>query len=508
MKSKKPNIVLNYVYNLFYQLLAVLVPLVTMPYLSRVLRVDAIGVYSYSNSIVTYFSLVGILGLNIYGQLQISKVRENEQERSSTFFGIFLSKAFTSFLVIIIFSIFLLVFFENKLLYLVLSMLLFSNIFDISWFYQGLEDFKKIAIRNIVVKLISVVMIFTFVKKPDDLIIYALILNGSTVIANLTLWLGLKKHLSLFNKEKMFVFKHIKSSLVFFIPTIASSVYTILDKSMLGWIANSDYENGVYEQAHKIELTAMTIVSSLSTVLLPRMTFLFSEKKEDEYKRLLQKAMHGFGVIAFPIMFGLIAISDVFIPVFLGEGFEKCIILLRIFSVLVFFSGANVLLGNQCLVAQGKQKYYNIGVVAGALTNLTLNLALIPFFLSIGAAIASVAAEISIFVIFMIFSRSYISLSYLIKKWWKSFLSGIIMFFIVFITAFFVKPNILAIFVMIAEGAVAYFVCLLMLRDSFLIDSLKRLFKKSKREINVNEKISENEHDVSQTEKAHLKADD
>lgn len=477
-KLKQPNVALNYIYNLSYQLLAVVLPLITTPYISRVLKAEAIGAYSYCNSIATYFSLFGILGLNMYGQLEISKSRNNKTELSEKFWGIFFAKCLTSSFAIILYLLVALNTAENKSLMLALSTMLFANIIDVTWLYQGLELFKKIVFRNYLIKIVSLILIFALIKDEQDVTLYAIILWGSTLIANLSLWISIPRLIRKIRIHDINIVIHIRNSIPFFIPAIASSIYTVLDKSMLGWIVGSDYENGVYEQAHKIELTAMTIVSSLSTVMLPRMSYLFSAHQVDEYKHYLRKTLLFVGVIAIPMTAGLIAVADVFVPLFLGNGFDKCIILLRIFSVLVIFSGINTIIGNQCLVAQGRQKQYNIGVIIGAITNFGLNLCLIPIASSIGAAIASVSAEAMIFIVFLHYSKADISFKQLILGWKKPIGTSILMGVVVGIIGKTIGPGLITLIIQICAGILVYILALLIFKEEAMQNVLKGLKRK------------------------------
>lgn len=471
MSNKKiPSVKLNYLYNLSYQLLAVILPLITTPYISRVLKTEGVGAYSYTYSIATYFSLFGILGLNMYGQLKISKIRNDINRLSEEFWGIFISKMITSLISIFVYMFVIINAKEYKIIFLAMIIVLIANIFDISWLFQGLEQFKKIVLRNYLIKLLSLILIFLFVKDKNDIVLYTIILHGSTLLGNLTLWLSLKKYLVKVDFKDVNIINHIKSSLPYFLPTIASSVYTVLDKSMLGWIIGSDYENGVYEQAHKIELTAVMIISSLSTVILPRMSYLHSENKIEEYNKIFQNTLRYVGAMAIPMTFGLIGVADTFVPIFLGEGYGKCIILLRIFSFLVILSGINTIIGNQCLVARGKQSKYNTGVILGALANLMLNLILIPHMKSVGAAIASVLAEVVIFIIFIKYCKENITFIKLTKIWTKYIISAVIMAFAVWCIGMLFNVSLITLIIQIVSGVIIYLVLLFLLKDELIKD--------------------------------------
>ena len=210
-------------------------------------------------------------------------------------------------------------------------------------------------------------------------------------------------------------------------------------------------------------------------VLLPRMSYLFSRGQVDEYKKYLQRSVQFIGMAAVPIMFGIIGVSDVFIPVFLGSGYDKCAFLLRILSILILFSGVNNIIGNQCLVAQGKQWHYNVGILIGAAANFILNLCLIPVLASTGAAIASVAAEIVIFAVFMFFSRQEIALKELARYWGKNFAAALLMCAAVWAVGRFLRTTILTLLLQIAVGVLLYAILLLVMKDALLEEGLKKL---------------------------------
>lgn len=475
LMTKKPNIIINYLYNLSYQLLVIILPIITTPYISRTLKAEAIGAYSFSYSVTTYFSLFGILGLNMYGQLKISKCRDNQTRISENFFGIFIAKCITSIVSILVYLFVLLFSGKYQSLFIVLITLLVSNIFDISWLFQGVEQFKTIVLRNYIIKFFSVLLIFILVKSEKDIILYAFIMQASTLLGNLSLWLSLKNYVKRVKFADIKVLLHIKNSLVYFLPAIASSIYTSMDKIMLGTMIGSDFENGIYDQAHKIEQTVVTILSSLNMVLLPRMSYLFSLDKQSEYKKYLRNSLEIVGLLAMPMVAGLFSIANTFVPIFLGNEFISCVILLRIFSFLVLFSGVNTMIGNQCLVAQGKQNKYNIGVVVGAIINVTLNIVLIPLLKSSGAAIASVLSEIVILGIFLFYSRSYIKLNSLIKMWSKFIVASIVMAFILWGIGLTWKLSILKLIGQIIMGVMVYFVVLIILKEKNILYFMLKL---------------------------------
>lgn len=314
---KRKSITKNYIYNLIYQILVLILPLITAPYVSRVLGAEKIGIYSYTLSISAYFILFGSLGISLYGQREIAYKQKDKKEYSKIFFEIVILRALTMLISLLIFY-FVCIIKENnyKIYYKILVLEIIGNCLDISWFFQGLEDFKKIVSRNIFIKLISIICIFLFVKTPDDLYIYFLIYVLSVLIGNASLWLYLSKYIEKCKIRELKVFRHLKPTIALFIPQIAVQVYTLLDKTMIGTIISDKSEVGYYEQSQKIVKMSLTVITSLGTVMLPRIASCFSTGDKDKISDYMHKSFNVVFLLAFPMMFGLLAISDKFVPVF------------------------------------------------------------------------------------------------------------------------------------------------------------------------------------------------
>lgn len=472
----KKSLKKNYIFNLTYQILLLLAPFITTPYLSRVLGVEGIGLYSYSNSIVTYFVLVATLGTTTFAQRKISYVSDNKEERSRAFWEMFIFRLVTSAVTLAVYLVvFTVIFKENWVMYLILSLNILNLVFDVSWFLQGLEEFGKTTIISILFKILNVVLIFVFVKTADDLNLYILITVSLLILSNLTIWLFLPKYICKVKNLKPF--KDTKGILQLFIPTVAIQIYTVLDKSMIGWFSEGNAENGYYEQSEKIVRMALTVVVSLGTVMIPRISRKYAEGDYEAINSYLYKSYRFVWMMGLPIMFGLIAVSSVFIPVFLGDGYENCILLLQIFSVLVVFIGISNVTGMQYFVPTGKQNLLTLTVVIGAVANLCLNLVLIPFFKALGACISSIIAEflVALSGLIIVKKKKYFPLKPIFKPLWKYLVSGLVMFGVLLLIKYFLPLATWALIVLIASGVLVYFVMLLILRDSFLLDAIKKV---------------------------------
>lgn len=411
--ANKKSIKKNYIYNLIYQMVALMVPLVTTPYVSRVLGADGVGAYSYTYSMATYFVMFGNLGVNEYGQIKVAGSRD-KREISKIFWELALFKMIMSAGSFLVFWATIGMHSKYWYLYLVLGLYFLASMTDIAWFLQGLEEFKKTAFRSCFIKLAGVILIVCFVKQPGDVGKYAAILHISTLLGNMALWGYMPRYLMKVPLKELHIFSHTRQSLVFFLPVIAASVYSVMDKNMIGWITKSEAENGYYEQAHKIQQTILQAVLALSTVLLPRITFLFSQNKTKEVKGMINRLLQFVAFIAFPLTFGLIGVADKLVPWFLGENFHASIALLQIFSLLIVLIAYDNFIGHQCLMARGMQKEFNKGIIGGAIVNFVLNCFLIPRLGSRGAAISSVLAEVVIFSIFFFYGRDLLEVRKLV----------------------------------------------------------------------------------------------
>ena len=288
--KRKNSITKNVIFNLIYQILTILLPLITTPYLSRVLGSEPIGVYGFTLSITTYFVLFGSLGTSMYGQKEIAKYQDKKNLYSISFYEIVIIRCVALFISMVIFYISFCRTGQYSLYYKIFLLYLISYAIDITWFFQGIEEFSKTVIRNIIVKILSIILIFTLIKKPNDLWIYILIFVLSELIGNISLWMYLSKYVLKINLKKLNLIQHIKPIFVLFLPQIATQIYTILDKTMVGIITNDMNEVGFYEQAQKIARAAIVIIMAVQTVMNSRVANAYVNKDRKEIKRCLKKS--------------------------------------------------------------------------------------------------------------------------------------------------------------------------------------------------------------------------
>lgn len=475
---EKKSLLKNYIYNLIYQVLVLILPLVTTPYISRVLGAENIGIYSYTLSIVTYFILFGSLGVALYGQREIAYYQKDKKKYSIIFWEIVILRAITMTISLLLFYLIFVNGNQYQIYYKILILELIGNCIDISWFFQGLEEFKKTVIRNMIIKLISVISIFTFVKSQNDLKIYFWIYVLATSIGNASLWLYLPKFLTKVKIKEIHLFRHLKPTLGLFIPQIAVQVYTVLDRTMIGAIISDKSEVGFYDQSQKIIKLLMTIITSLGTVMLPRIANTFASGEKEKINNYMKRSFNMVFLLAFPMIFGIISVSKAFVPIFFGDGYDKVAILMKVISPIILFIGLSNVTGTQYLLPTKRQKEYTISVIIGAITNFIMNACLIWKFGAIGASIGTVIAEFTVTAVQLYFVRNDFNFKQIIKISKNYVVSSIAMFIVCIIIGSVVKSNMISIIIQVIFGVGIYGVCLLALKDEFVNIIIKKVIHK------------------------------
>lgn len=481
---KKNSVAKNYIYNLTYQILVLILPLITTPYISRVLGAEGTGIYSYTISITTYFILFGTLGISMYAQREIAYVQDKVKERSKIFWEIIVVRFITLSLSMILFYLTYARNGEYSMYYRILLLEILANCFDISPFFQGMEEFKKIIVRNLIVKMVSIISVFLFIKTENDTNIYLLIYALSTFLGNISLWFYLPKYIHKVPFKELQLLKHIRPTIVLFVPQVATQIYTVLDKTMIGNMVADKAEVGYYEQSQKIVKMLLTIVTSLGTVMLPRIANKFANGKKEEIKENIYQSFEFVYFLAIPLTCGVISVAPIFIPLFLGQAFEKSSILTSIISPIILIIGLSNVIGTQYLLPTKKQKQFTISVVAGAFCNLILNGMLIPKLLSIGAAIATLLAESVVTLVQFYMIRNEFSIIKIVKKSKDYLLAGIGMLTLNFLCQKLLLTNVkpvIQLFILVGLGGITYItILIIILKNKYMIECLTKLKEKIK----------------------------
>ena len=494
----KKNILLNTI----FRILMIIAPFLTAPYVSRILLSDGVGVYSYTQSLSTYFVMFAALGTVSYGTREIARKRENQREYSQAFWEIEIISIICSSVCIIGWLILAFCYSEYKIYLLILTISIIATTLDISWFYAGLEKYQYTVIVNLIFKILSVIFIFLFVKNPNDIWIYVLIYSLSLLLGNGSMWFFLPKFIAKTSINKKSLIKHFKETLVYFIPTIAASLYTVLDKTLIGLLIKgettviidgvettkkiSELESGYYEQATKIiDLVKTVSFVSINAVVYSRSSFLYKVNDSYEIKKLTMNTFQIVMFLSIGASFGLIGVSESFVPLFFGDGYNKTALLIKIMAILVPIICLSGTLGSLYYSPVGKRKTSAIFLVIGAIINLLISTPLVIFYKSTGAAIASLIAEIIISILYFSFCKKAITFKELVFVVWKKIIAGVVMLAYLFVFDSFVKSfitnKILHFAVMLLSGFITFVIILIILRDKSMMalkDSLSKLKKR------------------------------
>lgn len=443
----------NFVYNVIYQIFIFIIPLISAPYVSRVLGVENVGIYSYTYSIVYYFMLLGLIGINNYGSRTIAKVRDDREKLSNEFTSIYLLQLILSTIMLLIYLVISNCFFKvNKNILFIQSIFLVSVIFDINWLYFGLEKFKITISRNIIIKCLSLMLIFILVKNEQDLWKYTLIMSISTLISQMYLWLFLKKIVNFKKVSIKKIFLNLKPCLVLFVPIISYSIYRVMDKTMIGMFSNS-FQLGNYESAEKIINIPISFITALGTIMLPHM----SRAKDNELNNKILETFQLTFFLILPMSFGLLVISQNFSRLFFGDEFVltgKIICLLT--PTIIFSSIANVI-RNSYLIPKGEYIIYVKSTMLGAAVNLLFNLVFIKKYGAYGACIGTILAEFLVMLYQIIKTKNIIDYLNVFKIFIKYILRTLFMIIFIIICSYNVNNIYLKLIIQVSVGVITYF---------------------------------------------------
>ncbi|MGN0379021.1 MAG: flippase [Butyrivibrio sp.] len=485
---KAHSIKKNFMLSTAYQLLLMFTPLITTPYVSRVLGAEGVGIYSYTLSVQTYFALFAALGVDSYGTREIARNRDCEEKRSRLFWEIELLTVVTSLVCIAVWGIVVALSGRYKVFYRILTLNIIAVPVNISWFYTGIEQFRHIVVQNSIFKLLGVIAVFAFVKDSEDVAVYMLIMSLATLLANISMWVRVPLYVRKISFKSLDIKKHFRETIVYFIPTIATSIYTVLDKTLLGLIVKSDRENGYYEQASKIvNMMKAVTFTALNNVLGARISYLFAGEKYDEIKERIKFSMDYIFFMGIGICFGLTGVAPVLVPLLLGPGYDRVVTLIRLLSPIVLIVGVSSCLGMQYYNPVGLRKRSAGYIIAGSAVNLVLNLLLIPRYAGYGAAVASIAAETVIMVLYLRNCSGFMTAGICAGLAWKKLIAGILMAVLVIMTGRIVKNRIAAAVCQVTAGVLFYTGLLFLMRDSFVTAAAERLRYKF-----IRKKVGEN----------------
>ena len=467
------SIVKNYIYNVMYQILVLIAPLVTAPYLARVLGAESLGVYSYVYTVGSVISSIGLLGLYNYGVRQIAYTDGNDPETNYVFWEIMLVR----FLLLVPGClIYLLMGILNDSIFVFLAYLpwLLASYIDISWIYVGKEDMKPTVIKNGFAKVASVIGIFVLVKDSSDVWKYLALIAVSTLIANLSVWVSVGKYIG---KPKIRVKKlsvHLSGAVNLFLPQVATIIYLQVDKLMLKWIAGSN-QIAFYDQADKIIHIPLAFITVLGAVMMPRIANEFKKDNKEKISNLINSAIRFSCFLSVPLFLGLCGIAKNFVPWYLGGEFLPVINVIYFISPIVVFNSFTSILGGQYLMATNQVKVLTKSHLYAAVANIVLNGIMIPLWGCVGAAIATVVSSLLSVLIQYMSVKKQIKLIMFDSFILKCIIASLVMFVVVILIGEYFKVGVIATLIQIVCGVCVYFISLLIMKEKYIIEIIKKL---------------------------------
>lgn len=468
------RVVKNYLYNVGYQVLAIIVPLITSYYVSRVLSPEGVGANAFTNSIIQYFMLLANIGIGYYGNREIAYVRDNKQKMAATFWEIQIVKTVMTVVAYLSFVVFMAFYSGNKTYMWAQSINLLAVAFDISWLYQGLEDFKRTVLRNTFVKIISMIAIFIFIKSPKDVALYIIVLALSTLLGNLTLWPHAVNNYGHVDRgTKLNPWRHFVPTVTMFVPQIATQLYVQLNRTMLGLMVDQK-ASGFYQYSDNLVKLILAFVTATGTVMLPHVANAFAQHDMEKVHKMLYKTFDFVSALAYPMMFGIAGVSMTLAPLYYSSKYAPVGPAMLIESIVILMIGWSNVIGTQYLLPVNRVKDFTTSVTIGAVVNIIMNFPLIHLWGLNGAMWSTVLSEISVTAYQLFVVRKSLDIRKIFTGSWKYLLSGIVMFVPVFWLNTHMKASWLWMLVEVALGVVIYagMVCLL---RAPVLDQLKEL---------------------------------
>jgi len=475
----------NYVYNLSYQILTLITPFITTPYVTRIFSPQAIGLQSFSFSLSQTFGLLAWVGIFLYGQREVSYAQNDRAKRTQIFWEVQILSLITS-LTWAIFYILVVIFYIKHDYALFLILILNIIPFNCVFLFNAMEEFGKATALQFIFKILGIAFIFIFIKKESDLTLYVLGSLLSMTLPNLFMWLDVHKHVDLPDWKTLRPFRNMTTIISLFLPTISAQIYSVLDKLMLGFIATNTTENGYYELSLRISIMPLMAVGALSTVVIPRIGYLFKANERELLHAYIYRSFKFTWFASVPLCFGLMAVSDNFVAWFFGAAYAKVSGLLKLSSFITIINGLAGVSGGQYMIPTGQQNKYTLTIIIGSAFNFVLNIFLIPNFYSYGALIASILGELTILFLQFYFLSKEFSIKKIISFGFPYIFAGLIMFAVLRSFSYKLPLNPLGTAIIIVTGSLIYFGILFVFRDEFFIFYSQRtinFIKRKSREI-------------------------
>ncbi|MCL2019395.1 MAG: oligosaccharide flippase family protein [Oscillospiraceae bacterium] len=477
-----PSLKKNIFYQNAYQVITTLLPMITVPYVTRVLGAENIGIYSYTFSITTFFVIFAMLGINIHGSRAIAMVRDNKKELNKTFSDLFFLHLGVSLLVLLAYIIFL-VFIANEFhfIFTILIFHIIAALLNITWFFTGIEEFKLMVTRNTAIRIIITACVFIFVKNSDDLRFYTFIFAFGEFVSQAILWFFKKKFVSLVKPTLSGIKSHIKPIFILFVSVISVSVYHQLNKVILGSMSDK-VQLGYFEISMSLISVFLGFIYAFNGAVLPRISNITANKENSEsanYIIFISMKYLMFG--SFALAFGLAGVSNNFVPLFLGAEFIDSKTLVSVLCITIPLCAFQNTLNVQYIIVNSKDKILAITTIAGALVNIVINLILIPVLQAMGAVVGMIAVNVVQCIIFSLVARKELPIRVYIKNSIFFIITGFVMFLLVRFIGEFMAQNIISLLIQIGVGALFYISAssgyLYVTKDEFFINNINKFIK-------------------------------
>ena len=459
----------NYLFNLINSASQLLFPLITFPYASRIMMADGIGQVNFFQSIISYISLFTCLGIPMYAIREVAKVRDNPEKMTRITVEILLLHAFLTLLGYMAVAVICLTVTKVQTdipLFLLLSATIFFTAIGCEWFYQGIEDFKYVAVRGLLVKLLSVVLLFLLVKTKEDILWYGAYTVLGVLGGNIFNFIRLRKYLhrDVIDVRALHPLRHLKPALHVFALNVVISIYLQLNNVLLGFMKDAEAV-GYFTAATKIMMITMSISSSLGAVIMPRTSNLIAEGRMDEFRILIQKSYDFVLALAMPLTVGLIFTSPSVILLLSGKGFAPAVLTSQIVAFNILMVGLSGVMGIQVLYPLGKINIVILCTLIGAAVNVFLNVLLIPRYGHNGTAVAYMLAEVAVTVSMFLIGRKYIPIQFFKRRHLNYVLGSIVMALCLYFISLFGLANVIMLIIMMVVGFIMYACVELILKD-------------------------------------------
>ncbi|MBR5348044.1 MAG: polysaccharide biosynthesis C-terminal domain-containing protein [Lachnospiraceae bacterium] len=462
--AEKQKLAGNFMMFTAYQFFILLVPLISMPYVARVLSEESNGTYSFLESTVMYFTLAASCGSAVYGQREIAYL-DNKSDRTRVFTEIFLIRLIMT---LISYAVFFFVFgldAKDGPLFLLFSFNILTVIFDISWFYQGMEEFTRVVVQCTVIRLVALICIFLFVKQPDDLPIYILCQSVPNLVGALSLWPGVHRKMTKITFKNLQFKKHLLPIFLLFLPQISSEIFGMLDKTMIEVLTHQKELNAYYQYAQKLIKIILIGITSLGIVMIPSMSAAFARKAYDEIRKRMEDIFRFAFFLGCPLMFGLLSVADVFIPLFFGDKYIPSIELACFLAPTVILVSCSNVLGVQYLLPSRQQGAFTLSLVLGIIVNIVGNALLVPHYQALGTVYATVAAEFTVTLTQSIVVRKQLPLRKMYLSGAVYLVSGAAMAAITYAVGSFIPGRALSFVIRVAIAVTTYTIAMILVRD-------------------------------------------